>query len=91
MEDKSTSQVQGKAEFTVIRQCKLHPSDKKLFGAGGILLPVQGLTKVQLRVDHKTIDEKIHIVDNQCTNLLSKLHVLLLVSYNVIPNKCAQC
>lgn len=53
-------------------ESELQPSDKKLFGPGGIPLPVRGLVKAQIRVDSQTIHEKIYIVDNQSTNLLSK-------------------
>ena len=52
-------------------QRELQPSDK-LYGPGGIPLPVRGLTKAQLKFDNQTIHEKIYVVDNQNSNLMSK-------------------
>ena len=49
-------------------QRHLQPSDKKLFGPGGIALPVRGLAEAQLRVDNRTMHEKIYVVDNQHSN-----------------------
>ena len=51
---------------------KLYKPDKKLVGPGSITLNVLGFVNATLRVGSKSIVEKIYVVKNQVTNLLSK-------------------
>ena len=51
---------------------KLSKPDKQLVGPGNTHLPVLGYANAKMRIDNRHIVEKVYIVSDQNTNLLSK-------------------